>query len=168
MGIRLGPNGTLFVADAYLGVFEVNPTTGESGSGEMLPSVVREIEYVLCVGEVTRLVSGGQVVAGRKLSFINDLAVTQDGKKLYFTSSSSRWQRRDYMHLIMEATADGRYEGQADAALCQKVKQPRQHLVKLTDTKRLALHQKELNFKNLFHFLPACWNTTLRPENCQW
>ncbi|XP_003963988.2 adipocyte plasma membrane-associated protein [Takifugu rubripes] len=86
LGIRLGPNGTLFVADAYLGVFEVNPTTGEA----------------------TRLVSGGQVVAGRQLSFINDLAVTQDGKKLYFTSSSSRWQRRDYMHLIMEATADGR------------------------------------------------------------
>lgn len=120
LGIRLGPNGTLFVADAYLGVFEVNPTTGESGSGEMLPPVVREIlsTFVLCVGEATRLVSGGQVVAGRKLSFINDLAVTQDGKKLYFTSSSSRWQRRDYMQLIMEATADGRYEGQADAALC--------------------------------------------------
>lgn len=29
LGIRVGPNGTLFVADAYLGVFEVNPTTGE-------------------------------------------------------------------------------------------------------------------------------------------
>ncbi|KAM9848225.1 adipocyte plasma membrane-associated protein [Aulostomus maculatus] len=86
LGIRVGPNGTLFVADAYLGVFEVNPTTGES----------------------TRLVSGGQVVGGRKLSFINDLAVTQDGKKVYFTDSSSRWQRRDYLHLIMEATADGR------------------------------------------------------------
>ncbi|KAG7233259.1 hypothetical protein INR49_007338 [Caranx melampygus] len=86
LGIRVGPNGTLFVADAYLGLFEVNPTTGES----------------------TRLVSGGQVVAGRKLSFINDVAVTQDGKKVYFTDSSSRWQRRDYMHLIMEATADGR------------------------------------------------------------
>lgn len=60
-------------------------------------------------GEATRLVNGGQVVAGRKLSFINDVAVTQDGKKVYFTDSSSRWQRRDYMHLIMEATPDGRY-----------------------------------------------------------
>lgn len=86
LGIRVGPNGTLLVADAYLGVFEVNPTTGES----------------------TRLVAGGQVVAGRKLSFINDVAVTQDGKKVYFTDSSSRWQRRDYLNLIMEATADGR------------------------------------------------------------
>ncbi|XP_061140766.1 adipocyte plasma membrane-associated protein-like isoform X2 [Syngnathus typhle] len=86
LGIRVGPNGTLFVADAYLGVFEVNPTTGES----------------------TRLVAGGQEVGGRKLLFINDLAVTQDGKKVYFTSSSSRWQRRNYLHLIMEASADGR------------------------------------------------------------
>lgn len=54
--------------------------------------------------------SGGQVAAGRKLSFINDLAVTQDGKKVYFTDSSSRWERRNYLHLIMEATADGRYD----------------------------------------------------------
>lgn len=52
---------------------------------------------------------GGQEVGGKKLLFVNDLAVTQDGKKVYFTSSSSRWQRRDYLHLIMEATADGRY-----------------------------------------------------------
>ncbi|XP_076018808.1 adipocyte plasma membrane-associated protein [Genypterus blacodes] len=86
LGLRVGPNGTLFVADAYLGLFEVDPTTGEA----------------------TKLVSGGQLVAGRKLSFINDLTVTQDGKKVYFTDSSSRWQRRDYLHLIMEATADGR------------------------------------------------------------
>ncbi|CAK6984216.1 adipocyte plasma membrane-associated protein, partial [Scomber scombrus] len=27
LGIRVGPNGTLFVADAYLGIYEVNPTT---------------------------------------------------------------------------------------------------------------------------------------------
>ncbi|XP_010771427.1 adipocyte plasma membrane-associated protein [Notothenia coriiceps] len=86
LGIRAGPNGTLFVADAYLGVFEVNPSTGES----------------------TRLVSGGQLVAGRKLSFINDITVTRDGRKLFFTDSSSRWQRRDYLQLLMEATADGR------------------------------------------------------------
>ncbi|KAM9803770.1 adipocyte plasma membrane-associated protein [Neosynchiropus ocellatus] len=86
LGIRVGSNGTLFVADAYLGIFEVDPTTGAS----------------------TQLVVGGQEVAGRKLSFINDLDVTQDGKKIYFTSSSGRWQRRDYLHLLMEATADGR------------------------------------------------------------
>ncbi|XP_010894548.1 adipocyte plasma membrane-associated protein [Esox lucius] len=86
LGIRVGPNGTLFVADAYLGLFEVNPVTGK----------------------VTNLVAAGQMVGGRRLSFVNDLDVTQDGRKVYFTDSSSRWQRRDYLHLIMEATADGR------------------------------------------------------------
>lgn len=29
LGIKVGPNGTLFVADAYLGLFEVNPVTGK-------------------------------------------------------------------------------------------------------------------------------------------
>ncbi|KAG5266281.1 hypothetical protein AALO_G00229220 [Alosa alosa] len=86
LGIRVGPNGTLFVADAYLGLFEVNPVTGH----------------------VTTLVQASQMVAGQRLSFINDLDVTQDGRKVYFTDSSSRWQRRDYLQLIMEATADGR------------------------------------------------------------
>ncbi|XP_061084526.1 adipocyte plasma membrane-associated protein [Conger conger] len=86
LGIRVGPNGTLFVADAYLGLFEVNPVTGEAEN----------------------LVSTRQMVGGRRLSFVNDLDVTQDGRKVYFTDSSSRWQRRDYLHLIMEATADGR------------------------------------------------------------
>jgi len=57
---------------------------------------------------VSRLVAGGQLVAGRKLAFINDLDVSRDGRRVYFTSSSSRWQRRDYLQLIMEAPADGR------------------------------------------------------------
>ncbi|XP_016380207.1 adipocyte plasma membrane-associated protein [Sinocyclocheilus rhinocerous] len=86
LGIRVGPNGTLLVADAYLGLFEVNPVTGE----------------------VKSLVSTGKMIGGRRLGFVNDLDVTQDGKKVYFTDSSSRWQRRDFTHLIMEATADGR------------------------------------------------------------
>ncbi|KAJ8418334.1 hypothetical protein AAFF_G00140430 [Aldrovandia affinis] len=86
LGIRAGPNGTLYVADAYLGLFEVHPVTGK----------------------VDNLVSTTQVVGGRRLSFVNDLDVTRDGRKVYFTDSSSRWQRRDYLHLIMEATADGR------------------------------------------------------------
>ncbi|KAM4599821.1 adipocyte plasma membrane-associated protein [Fundulus diaphanus] len=114
LGIRVGPNGTLFVADAYLGMFEVNPTTGEA----------------------TRLVSGGQVVSGRKLSFINDLTVTQDGRKVYFTDSSSRWQRRDYLHLIMEATADGRV------------------LEYDTETKELTVIMENLRFPNGIQLLP--------------
>lgn len=115
LGIRVGPNGTLFVADAYLGLFEVNPATGE----------------------VTHLVSTGQVVAGRKLSFVNDLDVTQDGRKVYFTDSSSRWQRRDYLLLIMEATADGRV------------------LEYDTETKEVTVLMEGLRFPNGIQLLPG-------------
>ncbi|XP_062912400.1 adipocyte plasma membrane-associated protein [Mobula hypostoma] len=86
LGIRLGPNGTLFVADAYYGLFEVNPVTGE----------------------VKMLVSAQKVIQGKRMAFVNDLSITQDGRKIYFTDSSSKWQRRDNKYLVMEGTADGR------------------------------------------------------------
>ncbi|XP_045301480.1 adipocyte plasma membrane-associated protein isoform X1 [Leopardus geoffroyi] len=86
LGIRAGPNGTLFVADAYKGLFEVNPWKRE----------------------VKLLVSSETPIEGRKMSFVNDLTVTQDGRKIYFTDSSSKWQRRDYLLLVMEGTDDGR------------------------------------------------------------
>ncbi|XP_007428536.1 adipocyte plasma membrane-associated protein-like [Python bivittatus] len=34
--------------------------------------------------------------------------MTRDGRKIYFTDSSSKWQRKDYCLLIMEASDDGR------------------------------------------------------------
>ncbi|XP_062852005.1 adipocyte plasma membrane-associated protein [Trichomycterus rosablanca] len=114
LGIKVGPNGTLFVADAYLGLFEINPTTGES----------------------THLVSTNKLVGGRPLSFVNDLAVTSDGKKVYFTDSSSKWQRRDFMKLIMEATADGRV------------------LEYDTDTKEVTVVMENLRFPNGIQLLP--------------
>ncbi|KAM5164399.1 adipocyte plasma membrane-associated protein [Mantella aurantiaca] len=86
LGIRVGPNGTLFVADAYQGIFKVNPDTGE----------------------VERLVSSKTPIQGKLMSFVNDLTVTRDGRKIYFTDSSSKWQRRDYPLLVMEGTDDGR------------------------------------------------------------
>ncbi|NWI14827.1 APMAP protein, partial [Crypturellus soui] len=88
LGIRVGPNNTLFVADAYHGLYEINPDTGET---KMLVSTKTPIE-------------------GQKLSFLNDLTVTRDGRKIYFTDSSSRWQRRDYLFLVMEGTDDGLLE----------------------------------------------------------
>ncbi|NWR77623.1 APMAP protein, partial [Centropus unirufus] len=86
LGIRVGPNNTLFVADAYYGLYEVDPSTGET---KMLVSTKTPIE-------------------GQKLAFVNDLTVTRDGRKIYFTDSSSKWQRRDYLFLLMEGTDDGR------------------------------------------------------------
>lgn len=85
-GHRAGPNGTLLVADAYKGLFEVNPWK-------------REVKLLL---------SSETPIEGRKLSFVNDLTVTRDGRKIYFTDSSSKWQRRDYLLLVMEGTDDGR------------------------------------------------------------
>ncbi|KAK2852907.1 hypothetical protein Q7C36_008108 [Tachysurus vachellii] len=114
LGIKVGPNGTLFVADAYLGLFEVNPVTGET----------------------THLVSTKKPIGGRRLSFVNDLDVTQDGKKVYFTDSSSRWHRRDFMKLIMEATADGRV------------------LEYDTETKEVAVMMDNLRFPNGIILLP--------------
>ncbi|XP_072490730.1 adipocyte plasma membrane-associated protein isoform X3 [Notamacropus eugenii] len=86
LGIRVGPNGTLFVVDAYQGIFEVDPSTGG----------------------VNHLLSSEIPIEGKKMSFVNDLTITQDGRKIYFTDSSSKWQRRDYLFLIMEGTDDGR------------------------------------------------------------
>ncbi|XP_075902173.1 adipocyte plasma membrane-associated protein isoform X2 [Nelusetta ayraudi] len=84
-----------------------------TADGKIVKLIGRRIHTVtrlgrLPCGDSKRLVAGGQMVGGRRLTFINDLTVTQDGKKVYFTDSSSRWQRRDYLQLIMEATADGR------------------------------------------------------------
>ncbi|KAM7125767.1 adipocyte plasma membrane-associated protein isoform 1-T1 [Molossus nigricans] len=86
LGIRVGPNRTLFVADAYKGLFEVNPWK-------------REVKLLL---------SSDTPIEGRKMSFVNDLTITRDGRKIYFTDSSSKWQRRDYLFLFMEGTDDGR------------------------------------------------------------
>ncbi|XP_045689658.1 adipocyte plasma membrane-associated protein isoform X4 [Phyllostomus hastatus] len=59
-------------------------------------------------GEVTLLLSSDTPIEGRKMSFVNDLTITRDGRKIYFTDSSSKWQRRDYLLLVMEGTDDGR------------------------------------------------------------
>uniref|UniRef100_A0A6B2F4S0 Adipocyte plasma membrane-associated protein n=1 Tax=Bothriechis nubestris TaxID=1766655 RepID=A0A6B2F4S0_9SAUR len=86
LGIRVGPNNTLFVLDAYYGLFEINPDSGA----------------------VRPLVSSKIPVEGKNMSFVNDLTMTRDGRKIYFTDSSSKWQRKDYSLLIMEASDDGR------------------------------------------------------------
>ncbi|XP_036911406.1 adipocyte plasma membrane-associated protein isoform X5 [Sturnira hondurensis] len=59
-------------------------------------------------GEVKLLLSSDTPIEGQKMSFLNDLTITQNGRKIYFTDSSSKWQRRDYLLLVMEGTDDGR------------------------------------------------------------
>lgn len=69
---------------------------------------VSSLSFFPTSGEVKLLVSSEIPIEGRKMSFVNDLTITQDGKKIYFTDSSSKWQRRDYLLLVMEGTDDGR------------------------------------------------------------
>lgn len=54
------------------------------------------------------LLSTKAPIEGQKLSFLNDLTLTRDGRKIYFTDSSSKWQRRDFPLLVMEGRDDGR------------------------------------------------------------
>ncbi|OBS59855.1 hypothetical protein A6R68_09023 [Neotoma lepida] len=84
LGIRAGPNGTLFVVDAYKGLFEVNPQK-------------RAVKLLL---------SSETPIEGKKMSFVNDLTVTRDGRKIYFTDSSSKWQRRDFLLLYDTVTKE--------------------------------------------------------------
>uniref|UniRef100_A0A5F9D4Z4 Adipocyte plasma membrane-associated protein n=1 Tax=Oryctolagus cuniculus TaxID=9986 RepID=A0A5F9D4Z4_RABIT len=72
-----------------------------------------EIETIARFGsgpcsEVKLLLSSDTPIEGKKMSFVNDLTITRDGRKIYFTDSSSKWQRRDYLLLVMEGTDDGR------------------------------------------------------------
>uniref|UniRef100_A0A8C4QE83 Adipocyte plasma membrane-associated protein n=1 Tax=Eptatretus burgeri TaxID=7764 RepID=A0A8C4QE83_EPTBU len=86
LGLCASALGKLFVVDAYLGVFEVDPNTGETAV----------------------LVPATLMVEGQKFGFLNDLTILDNGSKIYFTDSSSRWQRQHNCFLVMEGTCDGR------------------------------------------------------------
>lgn len=73
------------MADTHKGLFEVNPWK--------------------C--QVKLLLSSDTLIDGRKMSFVNDLTITQDGRKIYFMDSSSKWQRRDDLLLVIEGMDDG-------------------------------------------------------------
>ncbi|XP_064020715.1 adipocyte plasma membrane-associated protein isoform X3 [Pogoniulus pusillus] len=84
-----------------------------TADGKIIKIENGEIETIARIGhgpcgETKMLVSTKTLIEGQKLSFLNDLTVTQDGRKIYFTDSSSKWQRRDYLFLTLEGTDDGR------------------------------------------------------------
>ena len=75
----------LIVADAYLGLLEVNPTART----------------------VSTLVPPSPGIDGRAFRFVNDLDIARDGT-IYFTDSSSKWQRRQLHYSILEGDNTGR------------------------------------------------------------
>ncbi|XP_070180332.1 adipocyte plasma membrane-associated protein-like [Littorina saxatilis] len=85
LGMRLGHDGDLLVADAYLGIFSINVVTGD----------------------VHHILSSQTPLAGQLPKFFNDVEQGPD-ETIYFTDSSTRWDRRHNRYCILEADMSGR------------------------------------------------------------
>eukprot|EP00250_Pteridium_aquilinum_P008444 c17947_g1_i1 orf=87-1343(-) len=84
LGLRFNKRtGDLYIADAYLGLLSVGPNGGQA------ESLAREVDD------------------GSQLSFTNDLDITSDGS-VYFTDSSSKYQRRNFFLLVLSGDDSGR------------------------------------------------------------
>ena len=75
----------LIVADAYLGLLEVNPKART----------------------VSTLVPSSPGINGKPFRFVNDLDIARDGT-IYFTDSSTKWERRQFHYSIFEGDNTGR------------------------------------------------------------
>lgn len=83
LGLRFDKQtGDLYIADAYLGLMKVGP------EGGVATSLTTEAE-------------------GVPLRFTNDLDIDGEGN-IYFTDSSTKYQRRNFMHLVFSADDSGR------------------------------------------------------------
>ncbi|TKR87410.1 hypothetical protein L596_011812 [Steinernema carpocapsae] len=85
LGIRRLNSKELVVADAYLGIFLVD----------------------FDANTFRRILDGSAVIGGEKLRFCNDLDIL-DSEHILFSDSSTRWDRRRFMHSIMEMVPNGR------------------------------------------------------------
>ncbi|KAI1888464.1 hypothetical protein AGOR_G00185420 [Albula goreensis] len=84
-GVRLDQHGQLIVADSYLGLFRVDPQSGEK----------------------TLLLSSQTGADGIPFGFLNGLEISRDGT-VFFTDSSSRWGRRHVRYEVIETNHLGR------------------------------------------------------------
>ncbi|KAI4368679.1 hypothetical protein MLD38_017211 [Melastoma candidum] len=83
LGLRFNKRtGDLYIADAYFGLMKVGP------EGGLATSLATEAE-------------------GVPLTFTNDLDVDEDGT-VYFTDSSTKYQRRNFLQLVFSAENSGR------------------------------------------------------------
>lgn len=76
-------SGDLYIADAYLGLKVVGPTGG------LATEVVTEAE-------------------GQPLHFTNDMDISEDEDVIYFTDSSTMFQRRQFMLVLFSGDKSGR------------------------------------------------------------
>ncbi|XP_066025506.1 adipocyte plasma membrane-associated protein-like isoform X2 [Pocillopora verrucosa] len=85
-GMRFNKFGSnLIVADAYQGLLEVNPKAKT----------------------VSTLVPSSPGIDGRPFRFVNDLDIAQD-RTIYFTDTSSKWQRYQHDYSVLEGDNTGR------------------------------------------------------------
>ncbi|XP_050234703.1 protein STRICTOSIDINE SYNTHASE-LIKE 3-like [Mercurialis annua] len=83
LGLRFNKKtGDLYIADAYFGLMKVGP------EGGLATSLVKEAE-------------------GVSLGFTNDLDIDDEGN-IYFTDSSTQYQRRNFMQLVFSSEDSGR------------------------------------------------------------
>ncbi|XP_076937654.1 protein STRICTOSIDINE SYNTHASE-LIKE 3-like [Bidens hawaiensis] len=83
LGLRFDKKtGDLYIADAYFGLLKVGP------EGGLATPLVTEIE-------------------GIPLKFTNDLDIDDEGN-IYFTDSSTKYHRRNFMHVVFSADDTGR------------------------------------------------------------
>ncbi|EEF48687.1 strictosidine synthase, putative [Ricinus communis] len=83
LGLRFNKKtGDLYIADAYFGLMKVGP------EGGLATSLATEAE-------------------GIKLGFTNDLDIDDEGN-IYFTDSSTQYQRRNFMQLVFSSEHSGR------------------------------------------------------------
>ncbi|XP_042513670.1 protein STRICTOSIDINE SYNTHASE-LIKE 10-like [Macadamia integrifolia] len=84
LGLRFHPKtGDLYIANAYLGLQKVGP------NGGLATQLITEAE-------------------GEPLSFTNDLDIDKDEDVIYFTDSSTNFQRRQFMSTVLSLDKTGR------------------------------------------------------------
>ena len=130
LGMRLTKDGYLIVMDAYLGIFKVNVVTG------MWPvaprkfclvhsqKVTAHVASLLCphrkradfwdsffltwlAGDHELLLPSSVKINGAEPKLLNDLDIATDGT-IYFSDSSTRWQRRELIYTSLEGRGSGR------------------------------------------------------------
>ncbi|XP_071832561.1 adipocyte plasma membrane-associated protein-like isoform X2 [Apostichopus japonicus] len=84
LGLQVSEHGTLYVIDAYLGVYEVNVT-----------------------GEFTQLVPASRTYMGHSIRFGNDVTRLPGGD-FFFTDSDFKWERREFPYIMIETSPNGR------------------------------------------------------------
>ncbi|KHJ83522.1 strictosidine synthase, partial [Oesophagostomum dentatum] len=85
LGIRRLNKEEFVVADAYLGIFIVN----------------------MKAGTYRHIIESRIPIDGRYMRFVNDVEVLNEDE-IVFTDSSSRWDRRHVVHILLEHEATGR------------------------------------------------------------